>query len=66
MVLLDTINHEIFVVERWGFYVTGFNCCFLRVQTDSPREIHIARDDITDIALYRACLCTDNQSADLW
>jgi len=31
-----------------------------------PGAIHFARDDITDTALYRACPCTDNQSADLW
>ena len=66
MILLDTINHGIFVVERWGFYVTGFNDRFLRAQTNSPRAIHFARDDITDTALYRACPCKDNQSADLW
>jgi len=66
MILLDTINHGIFAVERKRFYVTGFNYRLLRVQTDSPRAIHLARDDITDTALYRACLCTDNQSTDLW
>jgi len=66
MVLLDTINPGIFVVERLGFNVTGFRYRFLRVQTDSPIAIHFARDDITVTAIYRACPCTDNQSAGLW
>jgi hypothetical protein len=51
---------------REGVGVSGFNCHFVRVQPDSARAIHFVRANIADTALYHACPCTDNESADLW